>query len=506
MRIVPSVPSLTRALRTQLATERYAGVLALALPAVGEQLLNMLVGLADTFMVGHIGASAVAAVGLSNQAVMLITTFYAAVATGVTALVARHTGARQADIANRVLAQGYLLGLTFGVICTVFAIALAVPIMRLLRAPADVVAPGAAYLSIVATTFVLAAWLFVGNAALRGFGDTRSPMLVMVAVNVVNIGVAYLFIYGPGPFPALGVTGSAIGAAIGRGVGGLVVTGLLLRGRPFRGAPPVALEEETQGRQRDPENSGTLPVSPVERSPRRRTGQSPGALPATPLRLRLDLLRPNAEQLRRISNIGLPAGAEQLVMRLGMTTYITTVAALGTAAYAAHQVALQVESLSYMPGFGFAVAATTLVGQGLGANNPRRARADGYLARRLAVAFMSTMGLVFFLFPAQIMSVFIDDPVVIALGVWPLRLVAFSQPMLATQMVFSGALRGAGDTRATLMVTSAGLWLVRVPLAFFLTARLGLIGAWIAMGIDLNLRGLGMWLRFRSGKWMQVKV
>jgi putative MATE family efflux protein len=224
------------------------------------------------------------------------------------------------------------------------------------------------------------------------------------------------------------------------------------------------------------------------------------------LRLRPRLLRPDASQLKRIVNIGGPAGAEQLMMRLGMMAYVTTVAALGTAAYAAHQIALQIESLSYMPGFGFAVAATTLVGQGLGASDPVRAKADGYLAHRLALILMSFMGVIFLLFPEQIMGIFINDPLVIRLGVWPLRLVAFSQPMLATMMVLAGGLRGAGDTRATLVITAAGLWLVRVPLAFLLTPTLGLVGAWIAMGVDLNLRGLGMFLRFRSGKWAMIKV
>jgi putative MATE family efflux protein len=449
--------SLPRRLRAQFNDQASHRVLALALPAVGEQLLNMAVGLADTFMVGHLGAAAVAAVGLSNQAVTLVTTFFAAVATGVTALVARHTGACEGEQANRIVHQGYLLGAGLGLILTALGLSLAEPTMRVLRAPADVLAPGTTYLSIVAASFVLAAWLFIGNAALRGAGDTRSPMGVMLVVNVMNILVAYACIYGVGPLPALGVAGSAIGAAVGRGAGGLLVTWLLWRGR-----------------------SG--------------------------LQLRLSGLLPDVLQIRRIANIGLPAGAEQLMMRVGMTTYMATVAGLGTKAFAAHQLALQGESLAFMPGFGFAMAATTLVGQGLGAEDPDRARADAFLARRLAMFLMAAMGVLFFIFSAQIIGLFIDDPEVIQLGVWPLRLVAFSQPALATMMVLAGALRGAGDTRATLAVTAAGLWLVRLPLALLLTGPLGLIGAWIAMGADLNVRGLGMWLRFRSGRWMRIKI
>jgi multidrug resistance protein, MATE family len=444
-------------LRASFGDANYRRVLNLALPAVGEQMLNMTVGLADTFMVGHLGAASVAAVGLSNQAVMLVTTFFAAVATGVTALIARHIGGHDAAHADTIMHQGYLLGAFFGLLTLAFGVMLNLPTMRMLQAPADVVGPGATYLGVVALTFPLAACLFVGNAALRGAGDTRTPMLVMLAVNVVNIGVAYAAIYGLGPIPALGVTGSAIGAATARGAGGLIVTALLFRGR-----------------------SG--------------------------LRLRLRRLKPDIEQIKRIANIGLPAGAETLLMRLAQTAFAVTVASLGTLAYAAHQIALQAESISYMPGFGFAVAATTLVGQGLGARDPRRARADGRLSQWMAVAIMSCMGVIFFLFPAQIIGIFINDPEVIRLGIWPLRLVAFSQPMLAVSMVLSGALRGAGDTRTTLAITAGGLWLVRLPLALLLVPRFGLMGAWIAMGADLNVRGALAWLRFRGDRWTKIKV
>jgi len=432
-------------------------VLVLALPAVGEQLLNMAVGLADTFMVGHLGAQAVAAVGLANQAVMLVTTFFAAVATGITALIARHTGAKEPATANTILHQGYLMGSAIGLVATVLGVLLAEPTMAVLQAPADVVGPGTIYLRIASLTFLLSSWLFIGNAALRGSGDTRTPMTIMMVVNVVNIAVAYICIYGVGPVPALGVAGSAMGAAAGRGVGGLLVAALLLRGHRA-------------------------------------------------LRLRLRRLIPDWSQINRILNIGLPAGAEQLAMRFGQTTFAVTVATLGTQAFAAHQLALQSESLAFMPGFGFAVAATTLTGQGLGARDPVRARSDAALSQRLAILVMSGMGVFFFVFAAQIIGIFINDPAVIALGIWPLRLVAFSQPALATAMVLSGALRGAGDTRSTLAITAGGLWLVRIPLAFLLTRPFGLIGAWIAMGVDLNVRGLACWLRFRGDHWTKLKV
>jgi multidrug resistance protein, MATE family len=444
-------------IRRRLADESYRRVLALAMPAVAEQLLNMTVGLVDTFMVGHLGAQAVAAVGLSNQAVMLVTTFFAAVATGVTALVARHTGAHEPAGANAVLRQGYLLGVILGLIGTVAGVALAGPTMLALQAPADVVAPGTIYLGIVSLSFFLAALMFIGNAALRGAGDTRAPMMIMLVVNAINIVVAYVAIHGLGPLPAFGVAGSAIGAVAARSAGGVIVTVLLIRGRGG-------------------------------------------------VRLDLRRLRPDTTQIKRILNVGLPAGAEQLLMRFAQTAFAVTVASLGTQAYAAHQLALQSESLSFMPGFGFAVAATTLAGQGLGAQDPRRARADATKAWQLGVLTMALMGAFFFVFATQLIQLFIDDPVVVALGVNPLRLEAFSEPALATAMVLAGALRGAGDTRSTLVITSVGLWLVRLPLALVLVHSFGLMGAWMAMGVDINLRALALWLRFRSDHWTKIKV
>jgi MATE family multidrug resistance protein len=444
-------------IRRRLADENYHRVLALALPAVGEQVLNMAVGLVDTFMVGHLGAQAVAAVGLANQSVMLVTTFFAAVATGATALVARHSGAREPEQANEVLRQSYLLGALLGLIGTVAGAMLAGPTMYALQAPADVVAPGTTYLAIVSFSFFLTSLMFIGNAVLRGAGDTRTPMTVMLVVNGINIVVAYVAINGLGPLPAFGVAGSAIGAATARCVGGLIVTALLMRG-----------------------HGG--------------------------VRLTLRRLRPNMRQIKRILNVGLPAGAEQLLMRFAQTAFAVTVASLGTQAYAAHQLAQQSESMSFMPGFGFAVAATTLAGQGLGAKDPERARADSVKAWQLGMITMSLMGVIFYVFAAQLIHLFIDDPVVISLGVNPLRLEAFSEPALATAMILAGALRGAGDTRSTLVITSVGLWLVRLPLALVLVHFFGLMGAWIAMGIDLNVRGVALWLRFRGGHWTRIRV
>jgi len=434
-------------------------VLDLALPAVGEQMLNMMVGLVDTFLVGHLGASSLAAVGLANQIVMLATTFFAAVATGTTALVARHVGAKEPATANRIMHQSLTVGLVLALPLILICFFGATLSMQVMGAQDDVVGLGSMYMQIVAPTLLTSALMFIGNAALRGSGDTRTPMQVMAVVNGVNIVVAYTLINGLGPFPALGVAGSAMGAALGRTTGCVMVLLILFKGKAA-------------------------------------------------LRLNLTDLRLDRVQLARIVNVGVPAGMELLVMRLGMTIFAATVASLGTAAYAAHQVVMTSESLSFQPGFGFGVAAATLMGQGLGAKDPRRAEDGGLTAVRLAVLVMSGMGVLFFLFPGWFMGVFTSDPEVIALGITPLRIIAIAQPFLALTMVLSGALRGAGDTRGPLVVTTIGIWCVRLPLAFILLrlTSIGLPGAWITMIVDQFVRSMFFIGRFRSGRWKRIRV
>lgn len=426
---------------------------------MGEQTLNMLVGIVDTYLVGHLGAASLAAVGLANQWVMVATMMFGAIATGSTALIARFFGAREKARANEVLRQSMMLGVGIGIVATVLGIALADPAVRLLGAEEDVVALGAAYLRIAASVFFFSTLMFIGNASLRGAGDTRTPLYVMLIVNVVNIAVAWTAINGPFGLPKMGVVGSAMGAATGRLIGGLLVISLLLKGRAG-------------------------------------------------IKLRLAGLRPDREMIRRILRVGLPTGVEQLFFRSGQMVFARILAELGTVAYAANQVAMNGWSLSFMPGFGFALAATTLVGQRLGAQDPEGAQKNGYTAYRLSATLMGSVGLFFLLFPAQIVGFFTNDPEVIAIGAMPLGLVGLIQPILAAAQVFPGALRGAGDTRYPMVVTGSAIWFIRIPLAFLFAIvwGWGLPGAWGALALDMCIRALLNFLRFRGGRWKAVQV
>jgi putative MATE family efflux protein len=419
----------------------------------------MMVSIVDTMLVGHLGASALAAVSLATQWTFLAVTLFSAVSTGATALVARSVGGGDWDTANRTVRQSVLVGLGIGLAATALAMLFAEPALMVMGAEPEVLPQGVTYLRIASSIFAFSALMFVGNACLRGAGDTRMAMMVMVVVNVLNIAVSWTAINGPFGLPKMGVAGSALGAAVGRAVGGLLVIGVLIRGR---------------------------------------------------LGLRLDLghWQPDLDIVRRVLRVGLPTGVERVIMRLGVMAFVRVIAGLGTVAVAAHSVTLRAESLSFMPGFGFAVAGTTLVGQGLGAGDPKRAERSGYLTYQLAATLMSVMGVVFILAPGPLIGLFTDDLAVVHMATTPLRMVGFIQPFLAASMVFAGNLRGAGDTRVPMVITGLGVWIIRVPIAALLILGLGmgLNGAWVGMCTDQLLRGTAFYLRFRSDHWKRVTV
>ncbi|KLU40760.1 MAG: MATE family efflux transporter [Limnochordia bacterium] len=441
--------------------ELRARVFKLAGPAIVENLLHTMVGVVDTAMVGRLGAYALASVGLANQIFNISLTVFAALATGSTALVARYIGAESREEAAEVARQSLVVGVYVSGVVLLALVGMGPAFLRLLfpRAEEAVLYHGGLYVRIVAAAQMFNYFLIIINGVLRGAGDTQTPMRITALVNGINVILNAFLIYGIGPFPALGVAGAAIATAISQSIGGLLAARALLRSQ----------------------------LVLVKLS---------------------DSFRPNAVMIKRIMNIGVPAGVEQGIMRVAQLAYTMIVSSLGTVAYAAHQVALNAESLSFMPGAGFAVAATTLVGQNLGAERPDEAEKAGYESRRMAVVVMSVMGVVFLLFPRPLVSIFSADPEVMELAVVCLRLVAVSQPALATIMVLAGALRGAGDTRAIVKITLLGFILVRICVAYVLAVVLGigLVGAWIGMVVDLFFRSFLINQRFRSGQWKLIRV
>ncbi|HHY44468.1 MAG TPA: MATE family efflux transporter [Firmicutes bacterium] len=434
---------------------------ALAWPVVLEQALAMVGQVIDMAMLGRLGKEAVAAVGLSMQPFQLIQATFMGLSVGTTALVARATGAGNREEAGQVAGQALIVAFIFGLAISLIGITNADWIVTFMKAEEPVRIVGREYVRMMMPGMLLFFVFTIATGALRGAGDTRTPMIINVSLNALKATSNYLLIFGNLGFPEMGVAGAGLSTTIARSLGGIAIL--------------VALSRK----------SSKLPVNWKR------------VFSNFDLRL-----------FGRILNIGVPAMAERVLTSSGQIAYARQVAGLGTEAYAAHSLSLNVESFSYMPGMGFATSATALVGQRLGAKDPEGAEKSAIIAMKMGVLTMGTMGVLFFLFPAQFLSIFTNDAGVIARGVPLVRIVAFTQFPEALGFVIPGALRGAGDTRIAMYVTVAGVWCVRLGLTYVLMNffNVGLTAAWFAMFADWVVRSSLYWVRLKRGKWKEIKV
>lgn len=440
-------------------------VLLLALPVVARMFLQMLVGIVDLAMVGRISPAAISAVGMGNQVFILSTSILNAFTVGTTALVARMTGAGKPDQAKVYARQSLVVTFATGIILGAAVFFSAEHIMRLLMIAAEkpdpeIIRLGAQYLRIVGAAEPLTFTMMTGYAIMQGVGNMKAPLYIMGFANVLNVLFDYLLIFGIGFFPQWGVGGAALATAGSQCIAAILALLLLFS-------------------------------------------------KTSPLRLRLqDSFRPRKQRILEIMDIGLPSAGEQLVRSSGQFVFSMLVAGLGSIAIAANQIITKAISMSFMPGMGFGHAATTLIGQNLGARQPRRAKQSGYMASKLAAVFMSLVGLIFFFFSHQLAGLFTEDASVRLAAGACLQMMAFSQPFLAYVMVLAGALRGAGDTKYVMLVTLIGTWGSRVVMGWLLGIFLGfgLRGVWLAMILDNLIRAAMMIIRYQRGKWQTLKL
>jgi putative MATE family efflux protein len=436
-------------------------IVDLALPAVVENLLVTMVFLADTLLIGWLGdPAALAAVSLGGLLIFVLNSFFTALSLGIIPLVARAWGAQDYRRAERVGGQAISLSLLVALGAVALAWPLTEPYFVLMGAEAEVVRLGTVYLHWILTTSVLGLPILALNGVMRAAGDTRTPMWITGIMNVWNVIAAYALIFGPGPVPALGLAGAGMATASARFLGGLLCLGVLLGGRS------------------------------AIRVPWREVFGWDGRLVRTMVRL------------------SLPAAGEQLIQRVGSLIFMRVVSALGTVSLAAHQVAVQVESISFMPGLGLGVASATLVGQALGAGKVDIAEKGARRTLRLALQIMTALGLVFALFGRALVTVFGATPEVLDLAGLAVRISALEQPSLAVLMVLAGATRGAGDTRTPMWVSAAGVLFFRVPVVylFAITFGWGLAGVWLGTALDWAARAALMAWSFRRGRWKAIRL
>lgn len=438
-------------------------VARLAWPVLIQQVSFSMVQLVDTFLVGHLGEDALAGVRLAGQVFWFTQAGVLAASVGATAVIARNVGAGQHQLASATLRNALFMAFLWGTAVGLGMWFFADWGLGLMGAEEGAKHQGGVYMRAAALGMPLTALMFVGNGALQGAGDTKTPMLIGLVVNVVNIIVAYGLINGPGPLPRLEVLGSGAGYTSSAIVGTLLVLGVLTSGtRIIRWAPWRALDLDS--------------------------GES-----------------------RRILNVGLPAGLEHLQFNVAFMIYTRIIAGLGTTALAAHGVALAIQGLTFNAGFALNVAAMTMVGQALGARRPDLAERSAYTSLRYAFVVMTTVALVLMVARRPIVGLFVGGPTadeVVDTGSWLLFIFAFAMPGLALSLSLGGSLRGAGDTRAVLGIMAFGTWGLRLVPAYLLAnvVGLGVPGAWLAAILDINSRGILMLLRFRQGRWKQIKV
>jgi putative MATE family efflux protein len=432
----------------------------LAWPAVLTMMLQFLNGLVDMFFVGRLGPSALAAVGMGSQVVMLLMGASMAVTTGCTAIVARYAGAGDRATAGEAARQSLLLAIGFS-----FALGLALWLLRArvmlwMGAAPEVVRPGAMYLALTALGITPYFALLVFIAVFQGLGDMRRPLAIMLVVNGANIAGDCLFIRGWGSVPAMGVAGAGLASSSARVLGAAMAAVWLARTGVWRwGAPGW---------------------------------------------------RPRSRWFARILRIGNPAALQSVLRSLAHTSYTRMLAESlqGTAAVAALSVGIRAEGLGYMPAVAYGRAATTLVGQSLGSGRPDRAERSGWLCTWQSMSIICVLSALFFLLAPAIAGWFSDDPRVLALAISYLRINALGEPFLAFSIVLGGALQGAGDTRFQAVVAILTMWLLRLPVTYWFCLRLGYgaVAAWWTMAGTTVVQGLLIAAWFRRGSWRSTEV
>lgn len=435
-------------------------VFRLAVPAVLEMILHMFMWVMDTALVGRLGSGPLAAAALGGQVFYTAVFVFGAVGVGAMALVARHSGARHREEASRAAGQAILLAFVLGM-AGMFAVRSAAPwVFALATLSPDITALGMDYVRVLSLGTPLMVVILVANGVLRGRGDTKSPFYVTLLTNIIGPVLQYALIFGAGPFPRLGLYGAALAPVIAWVLGLIMALGIVFG---VTGKPATTLAHVFSWAPRD---------------------------------------------MWRLARLSLPAAFESLLMDGARTANIAIIGVLGSSAIAANQIAATCESLSFMPGHGFAIASSIIAGQALGAGEPAYARRGAYESWRVAAGVMGLVGFTYVLFARAYVGLFTQEAPVLALGASALMVAGFAQVFVATTEVLTGALRGAGDTRTSMLITLLGTWLIRVPATFLVARRfgLGLQAVWVVMLVDWAIRAIFASVWFRMGKWEKVKV
>ncbi len=441
-------------------------ILGLAVPCAVEQILIMVVGIVSTILVGRINKEALSAVGLINVIINFIFVVFTALSTGCTVLVARLVGEGNWDDAKNAVKQSIVISVILSIFITITCFVMANGILRGLfgRVDAEVLSMALIYFRIVLFSLPLFIVNVIIGGALRGAGDTRTPLNVAYIVNILNVILGLILIFGISlpflKFDGLGIVGAGIAITISRGVGGiLIILAIYMPGRIIQLYKKERFEF-------------------------------------------------NHILTKRILKVGIPAAVEQFIMQGGLVVLQMLISGMGTVAIAVYQVGMSVNSIGWMPVWGFAIAATTLVGQSLGSSKPELAELYVKKIIKMSMLIICCLGVITFLFSSTLTSIYSSEQEVISAGSIAIKIFSISLPFLCVVVIISSALRGAGDVVYVTITSFIGVWGFRILFTILINSifGFGIYSVWIAIVLDFAARAVLYWIRFSRGKWKSAVV
>jgi putative MATE family efflux protein len=434
-------------------------VILLAIPMVLEMTMESIFAVADVWYVSRLGVDAVAAVGLTEAMISIIYAVAVGLSMSTTAMVARRIGEKDPEGASDSTVQAIGLGVVVATVIAIPGAIFAPQLLALMGGSPELVDQGAGYTRVMLAGNVTIVLIFLLNAVFRGAGDAALAMRVLWLANGINLILDPCLIFGLGPFPELGLTGAAIATTIGRGIGVAYQLILLFGGK--------------------------------------------GAVHVQRRHLHL-----HGRVMLRLIRVSLGGIGQFLISTSSWVILVKIVGGFGSVAVAGYTIAIRIIVFALMPSWGVSNAASTLVGQNLGAGSPERAEKSVWQVGFYNAGFLVTIAGVFIVFARQLVGIFTDDPAVIAVGVDCLRLIAYGYPFYAFGMVMTQAFNGAGDTATPTKINFFCYWCFQLPLAWWLAHRAGMEaeGVFVAiLAAEVALTATGI-LMFRRGAWKRKEI
>jgi putative MATE family efflux protein len=434
------------------------GLITISLPIIAGNLLQSVLEVVDLYFVGRLGADAIAGVAMSSTIIFVLATFIVGLVTATTAFISRHYGAQEHDAVGMIVQHALYIGLAFSLAISAFGLFFSKDLLKLLGANDTVATLGSAYLSVLFLGIFTMVELWVVISSFQACGNSLTPMILMVGVNIVNIILNPVLIFGLFGFPAFGVAGSALATILSRGAG--FVIGMLLL---VRYSSHITF----------PKNwSFDLPL------------------------------------IWRILTVAIPNSVQSGLRSSTFLVMMAFVAGYGTAAISGYGIAERLELIALMPGFAIATATAVIVGQNIGAKQPHRAEEGVRLALMFYGAIMLAVSVCYYAFAGQLIGFFDPSGASELVGVSYFHTVTPFYLIMAVSIILSFALNGAGDTKKPMYATLFSMVLIQIPLGYFLPlyVGLGITGIWIAVIVGIIVQAILLTLMYRSGSWKRISL